>query len=196
MVKKKLKYLRYNFIKNQRIVLKKIILFLLIFSTLAFGESKIYLGTGVGYGDVVTKYSGVATEEKFNEDTLRVKFGYGDREAYAVELSLDYIDSDPKKYAFDISLLKAFELGIYINPFAKVGFGAGALDNRDNAQKSLTYGSFNIGGGFFVPINEHFDIELAYEYKNRSYQREDESDGTESRTSHVNFLYLGVNLRY
>jgi opacity protein-like surface antigen len=196
MPPKKLKYLRYNFVKIEGTLLKKIILFLLTFTALAMADSKIYMGTGVGYGDVVTKISASAEEEKFSEETLRFKIGYGDREAYAVEFSMDYMNSDPKKYAFDISLLKAFDLGIYINPFAKIGFGAGVLDNRDNANKSLTYGSFNLGGGILIPINEHFDAELAYEYKNRSYQRIDESDGTESRTSHVNFLYLGLNFRY
>lgn len=176
--------------------MKKITLFLLLFTTFLLGESKLYIGTGVGYADVVTKTSSSAQEEKFGEDTLRLKIGYGDIKAYAVEFSADYMNSDPKKYAFDISVLKAFDLDIYVNPFAKVGFGGGVLDNRDNTDKSLTYGSFNLGGGIFIPISEYFDAELAYEYKNRSYQKIDENDGTESRTSHVNFVYLGLNFRY
>lgn len=170
-------------------------LFLLCFSLLA-SESKIYLGTGFGYGDVVTNYANSPLEENFTEESARLKIGYGQREAYAVEFSMDYIASDPKKYAFEIALIKAFDWDIYINPYVKAGFGSGIIDNRDNENKSLTYGSFNLGTGFFLPLNEHFDMEFSYEYKNRSYEKVNELDGTESRTSHVNMFYAGLNVRF
>jgi len=176
--------------------LKKIILLSLLLSSLALGESKIYMGTGYAYSNAQTNFANSPLEETTNADVIRVKAGYGMREAYAVEFSIDYITSDPKKYAFDVSLIKAFDWDIYVNPFAKLGFGAGILDNRDNADKSLTYGTFNMGGGLYIPINENFDVELSYEYKNRSYQKVDENDGTESRTSHVNIAYLGLNVRF
>ena len=176
--------------------MKKIILFLLFLGTFSFGDSKFYIGTGAGYSNVTTNLGVSLEDEQFNEEVFRVKLGYGDREAYAVEISTDYINSDEKKYAFDISILKAYDLGIYINPFAKVGFGAGVLDEQNNQNQSLTYGSFHIGGGIFIPINEHFDIEVAYEYKNRSYQKANELDYTQSRTSHINFVYAGINFRY
>jgi opacity protein-like surface antigen len=176
--------------------LKKVLLLSLLFSSLAFAEAKIYMGAGVGYSNEHTYLANSPIEETYTSKVARVKAGYGDRAAYAVEFSMDYIKNDTNKYAFDINLIKAFDWGIYVNPFAKIGFGSGIIDNKNNSKKSLTYGSFNIGGGFFIPINEHFDVELSYEYKNLSYEKVNELDGTESRTSHVNLGYLGLNFRY
>lgn len=176
--------------------MKKITLLLAILGTFAFADSGIYVGAGATYNDVTTTYSALTQDENFNEESLKLKIGYGDRTAYAIEFATEYVNSDPKKYAFDISLLKAFDLDIYVNPFAKVGFGAGIVDNRDNANKSLTFGSFNFGGGLFIPLNETFDAELGYEYKNRSYQREDETNAAESQTSSIHSLYFGVNARF
>lgn len=196
MLQKKFKYLRYNFTKILGIILKKTLLLSLLLTTLAFGESKIYMGTGYGSTNTQTDFANSPVEETTSSDLVRFKLGYGIREAYAIEFSMDYINSDPKKYGFDISLIKAFDWDIYVNPFIKAGFGAGILDNRDNTDKSLTYGSFNLGGGLFIPMGETFDVELSYEYKNRSYEKVNEFDGTESRTSHVNLAYIGFNVRF
>jgi Outer membrane protein beta-barrel domain len=196
MLQKKFIYLRYNFIKILGIILNKIILLSLLLSSFVFAESKIYMGTGYGYTNTQTNFANSSVEQTTSSDLIRVKAGYGIREAYAVEFSIDYINSNPKKYAFDISLIKAFDWGIYVNPFVKAGFGAGILDNRDNANKSLTYGSFNLGGGIYIPMGEHFDLEFSYEYKNRSYEKVNELEGTESRASHVNLAYLGFNVRF
>ena len=196
MLKKKLKYLRYNFTKFKGYLLKKITLILLFLVTLAQGDAKLYMGTGLGYANVKASPANSSQEETFSEDLVRLKFGYGDREAYGVEFSLDYINSDPKKYAFNVSLIKAFDWNIYVNPFVKTGFGGGVLDNRDNENQSLTYGNFHAGAGVYVPLSEYFELELAYEYKNRSYQRKDEVSTTESRSAHINYGYLGINFRY
>lgn len=196
MHQKKFKYLRYNSIKILGIILKKIILFSLLLTSFAFGESKIYFGTGYLNINEQIDFANSSLEETITSDAVRLKAGYGNREAYAVEFGLDYINANPKQYAFDISLIKAFDWSIYVNPFIKVGFGAGILDNRDNDNKSLTFGSFNLGGGLFIPMGEHFDIELSYEYKNRSFQKVNQLDETESRTSHLNLGYIGMNVRF
>lgn len=195
MPKKKFKYLRYNSIKIIGINLRKIILLALLLSSLAFGESKVYMGAGYGSTNTQVNHADSSTQEEISADLLRVKIGYGARDAYGIEFSLDYINSDPKKYAFDVALIKAFDWNIYVNPFIKAGFGAGKLDNSENAEKSLTYGSFNIGAGLYVPIGEHFEAELSYEYKNRSYEKEDDST-EQSRTSHANVVYVGFNARF
>lgn len=196
MLKKKLKYLRYNFTKNKGTLLKKITLFLLFLTTLAFGEAQLYVGTGLGYANVKADLANSSLEETFSEDLMRLKFGYGDRKAYGVEFTLDYVNSDPKKYAFDVSLIKAFDWDIYVNPFVKAGFGGGVLDNRDNENKSLTYGNFHAGAGVYVPLVADFELELAYEYKHRSYQKKNELDITENRTANINYGYIGVNYRF
>lgn len=174
--------------------MKKIIPFLLIFITFTSADSKIYTGVGYGYFNTQTQEPDAPNEQSISANAVRLKVGYGNREAYAIEFSLDYVDADPKRYAFDVSLLKAFDFGIYINPFAKVGFGAGTVENSNNEGKSLHYGSFNLGGGTYIPMGEHADIELSYEYKNVSYEAQEEA--LSNATGHTNILYIGINFRY
>jgi opacity protein-like surface antigen len=171
-------------------------------SSLLFADSKIYFGTGYAYNSETVSYQG--WNKTFTNNAARVKVGYGDREAYAVEFSLDYVDNnkeifgpnDGKKYGFNVELLKAFDFGIYVNPFFKAGFGAGYMDTpADLNNGSLTYGSFNLGAGLFIPMGEHFDIELAYEYKGLSYQKLD-SNLTVSPDSSLHIGYVGVNFRF
>jgi len=182
--------------------LKKITLLLLLLSSLLFAKSKIYLGTGYAYNSETVSYNG--SNKTISNNAARIKIGYGDRKAYAVEFSLDYVDNnkkifdsnDGKKYGFNVELLKAFDFGIYVNPFFKAGFGAGYLDTpADLNNGSLTYGTFNLGTGVFIPMGEHFDIELAYEYKNVSYQKLD-SNSTTSPSSNLHIGYIGVNFRF
>lgn len=95
--------------------------------------------------------------------------------------------------------MKAFDFGIYINPFVKIGFGTGMSNDlviQDSNVTSLTYGSFDLATGFFFPINEYSDIEFAYEYKYLSYQKQDTLDSTISNNSNVNTLYIGYNIRF
>jgi len=175
--------------------LKRIILFLFILGTLLFGDTKFYTGLGYGFAAIQTKDVSFLDTETLLADSARIKIGYGRRDAYAIELSLDYIESEPKRLGADISLIKAFEWGIYVNPFAKVGFGAGTLHSVHRDDKELRYGSFNFGGGLYLPVYEHFDIELSYEYKNISYQKEDQN-APENGNGHINTLYVGFNIRY
>jgi opacity protein-like surface antigen len=179
--------------------LKKITLLLLLISSLLFAESKIYLGIGYAYDYETISYQN--NDKSINNNAARIKVGYGDRKAYAVEFSFDYVDNhsnifdanDGKKYGFNVELLKAWDFGIYINPYLKAGFGAGYLETpADTYNGSLTYGSFNLGTGFFIPINEHFDIEIAYEYKDISYQKLNSI----KPTSTLHSGYIGVNFRY
>ncbi len=182
--------------------MKKILLLWLMISSLLVAQSKIYFGTGYTYNSENISYPGY--DKSINNNGARVKVGYGDRAAYAVEFSLDYLDTkntyfdshDGKKYGFNVELLKAFDFGIYVNPFFKAGFGAGYLDTpADRYNGSLTYGTFNLGTGVFIPINEHFDIEVAYEYKGVSYQKVD-SNLTYSPSSSLHTGYIGVNFRF
>jgi len=176
--------------------LKKILLLSLILTSALFAEAKIYMGAGYASSNELTDFANSPDEKTYVSDVIRVKAGYGVREAYAVEFSMDYISGEKKKYAFDINLIKAFDWGIYVNPFVKIGFGAGMVDKIGTTSKTYTYGAFNLGTGIYIPIGENFDIELAYEYKNLSYQKENELDGTESNTANVNIGYIGFNVRF
>lgn len=182
--------------------MKKTILLLLFISSLLFADSKIYLGAGYAY----TQENLERTNHTISNNAARVKIGYGDRDAYAVEFSLDYVDNhskiinqtdnDGKKYGFNIELLKAWDFNIYVNPFLKAGFGAGYLEtDADVHNQSLTYGTFNLGGGIFIPLNKHLDIEVAYEHKNLSYQKTDSANSYNDKAT-LNIGYIGVNTRF
>ena len=62
-------------------------------------------------------------------------------------------------------------------------------------ENSLSFGTYNLGLGTFIPINEHLDIELAYTYKYISYQKSVTTE-TDSETSMANVGYVGVNVRF
>lgn len=160
---------------------------------------------GAGYGlhdETVTLYDD--TENSISANMATFKVGYGIREAYAIEFSVDYVDNAEKlfkiddgvKYCMNVELIKAFDFGIYINPFVKVGFGMGYMETtvKEN-DKSLSFGTYNLGLGTFIPINEHLDIELAYNYKYISYQKSDNLED-DSETSMANIGYVGLNVRF
>ena len=140
-------------------------------------------------------------------EMAKIKIGYGIRTAYAIEFSIDYLKNqsnvfstspakDGDKYGLNVELIKGFDWDIYINPYFKAGFGTGLFDIKsDNSTKSsLNYSSFNLGLGFFIPINEHLDFEVGYDFKYVSYEKLREIDGGYSST--MNGLYLGVNARF
>lgn len=179
--------------------MKKLLLFALLTSSL-FAEAKIYMGLGYSlYNEEYTKSaSNVASA---TDNAIKIKVGYGIREAYAVEFSVDYIehasvDESPQagkaKYGFNVALMKAFDWGIYVNPYMKAGFGAGYMDATD----SLAYGSFDLGAGLFIPINSSFDVELGYEYKHLSYEKVQNQALAEKNESNVNAGYIGLNVRF
>jgi len=190
---------------------KTIILFSILTISL-YAEAKVYVGTSVGY-----------THEAFNDDLAgsdagsnmaKFKIGYGEREAYAIEFSLDYIDnqsttfsgansSDGAKYGLNVEFMKAFDFDIFVLPYFKAGFGAGyldvhnAYDENGDAVNSLTYSSLNLGLGFLVPVNEHFDFEIGYDYKAVSYEKSNKTDPlTNAVKSNMNAVYAGFNVRF
>jgi len=177
--------------------LKKILLLSLLLSSL-YSDAKIYLGVGAANYTENSKDSDISN----NSNMVKLKAGYGVRSAYAVELSVDYVDNKPTnntpwkaKYGFNVEVIKSFDFNIYINPFIKIGFGAGIIDNRDNNLLSKTYGSFNTGAGLFIPISKHFDIEMSYTHSDISYEK-DNILHEFNQTSYTNSYYIGVNTRF
>ena len=182
--------------------MKKLLLLLPLLSTLLLAKAQIYVGTGYSYNSETLSYAG--DEKSFQNNGVRLKIGYGDIKAYAIELSLDYIDNqeaifaanDAEKIGFNLELLKAFDLNTFANPFFKAGFGAGYLKtDADVVNQSLSYGTWNLGMGLFIPYNEHVDFEIAYEYKYLSYQKTDPVLD-ETPSSHLNIAYFGINYRF
>jgi len=169
-----------------------------------FAEAKIYLGTHYALYN-----------ESFNEvdassssDLVALKIGYGDIKAYAVEFSVEYArnkskvfsstpttSTDGNKFGFNVSLLKAFDF-TYLYPYIKAGFGTGYLDVDRTLQDSLTYGSFQGTLGTYIPINDIFDAEVAYEIRHNSYKSVNQIITKPSFSSVSNIVYFGLNFRY
>jgi len=185
--------------------LKKIIL-LLLFITSLFADPKVYVGSSVG---IVDESFTNGVDAKTSSVVTKIKVGYGVREAYAVEISFDYIknnskifSSDPStkydgdKFGFDLNLIKAFDLNYKALPFIKAGFGSGYFKIDREIQDKLYYGSFNLSTGLFIPMSESFDFEVGYEYKSISYEAIDTIAQQVRYESNTNIAYFGFNVRY
>ena len=181
--------------------MRKIIIFSLLLTSL-YADAKIYMGVDGGYMDET--YSNNDKTTNYAE-MAKFKIGYGVREAYAIEFSIDYLknnstvfstlpDDDGDKFGLNIELVKAFDWDIFVNPYFKAGFGAGNLDVENNTKSSLSYGSYNIGLGFFIPVGEHLDFEIGYDYKYISYQKLETTD--KDINSNMHGAYAGFNVRF
>lgn len=180
--------------------MKKIILFLLLTLTLFASEEQIYFGVGGGYSN-----------ESFNNDVdakasgnlARFKFGYGIREAYAIEFSIDYIDTpanifsenDQAKYGMNVEVIKGFDFDLIV-PFFKAGFGAGFQKVDLQFNDKINYGTFNLGAGTYIPLGDNFDLEICYEYKYVTYEAINIISDTLEYESNLNNIYFGINTRF
>ncbi|WP_324171462.1 outer membrane beta-barrel protein [Sulfurimonas sp.] len=192
--------------------MKKIILLALILTSLYSNQtadkSKVYVGLSGGYMNEAfsddAKTTGSAKMAKF-------KIGYGIRTAYAIEFSIDYLKNtsnvfstlpakDGDKYGLNVELIKGFNWDIFINPYFKAGIGTGIFDIKyySSNQNSLNYSSFNLGLGFFIPINEHLDFEVGYDYKYVSYRKliSSNQEILKDLNSNINGVYIGINARF
>jgi len=184
--------------------LKKIVLTLFFIANALYGfeyDAKLYMGVGGG-----VEY------EKFNDKKGTkntpafgsVKFGYGDRRAYAIEFILNYIDNrsnifstdDKKRYGMDIMFVKAYNLTKYFYPLFRAGIGAGEMKVKRRFENKVAYSSYNVGIGAFFPINTHYDIEATYQYCYTSYESIDLIATKERLKSHINQIYFGINYRF
>ena len=181
--------------------MKKIILFSLLLTSL-YSDAKIYMGVG---GGIYNETLDDTASTSISANMARVKVGYGIREAYAIEFSVDYVDNsevlfapnDGARYGLNVELIKAFDFDIYINPFVKAGFGMGYMETTiKDGEDSLSFGTYNLGLGTFIPVGEHFDIEVAYDYKYTSYQKVEQLSDSNIRKSMSHTGYVGVNVRF
>ena len=180
--------------------MKKTILFLFLITSL-YSDAKVYLGLSYGFYDE----NFIDTNQAHSSSSIEIlKLGYGDRQSYAVELSIQhsknesniFSQNDSDKYGLNIELVKAFDFDIYINPFFKAGFGANYLEINREIQDIIHYGSFNVGLGFLIPVNEHFDFALEYGYKYISYEGIDIIADQISYKSDLNSAHFGFNVRF
>jgi hypothetical protein len=180
--------------------LYKSLLLSVILCASLYGDAKKYVG--MSYGSFSEKFSNLNETDKTSLTTLKV--GYGDHKAYSIEFSLQraennsaiFSKSDGNKYGFNIELIKAFDISKYLYPFFKVGFGTGRVSISQADQDSLYSGSFNIGIGSYIPLNQYIDIEVGYNYRYNSYEKFEEENRVVSYNSKVTIFYSGLNLRF
>ena len=183
--------------------MKKLLFILLCISSL-YSQSHFYFGGSMGaYHESFEEQSNVVE----NTTITSLKIGYGQRKAYAVEFSFDYIKNkskvfsssgkyDGNRYGFNLALVKSFDYDLFVLPFIKAGFGSGFMHIQRTTQKKISYGSYNLATGVFIPIYKKFDIELGYKYRYMSYQPIDTIAEKTRYKSHINILYSGINFRF
>ena len=179
--------------------MKKITLFLLLISSL-YSDAQLYVGLNHGY----YQENYTDNDAQSSNTITTFKFGYGERKAYAVEFSLEYLkntakifsENDSDKNAINVNLVKAFDFNVLPIPFFKAGIGAGVFSIDGQFQDTFHYGSFNLGLGIFIPITEYLDLELAYTQKFMSYEGIDTIKEEISYKSIMGITNFGFNVRF
>ena len=183
--------------------MKKIFLLLLLILPIYANEAQFYIGASLGgYHESLVQNNAVV-----NEPIATLKVGYGERNNYAVEFSVDYIQNDSQifssgtstdkdRYGFNLALLKAYDFDIYVLPYIKAGFGSGYMKITRAMQNKISYGSYNLATGIFIPINKTFDIEIGYEYRYLSYQSVNTIAQRVQYKAHANIISSGLNIRF
>lgn len=184
------------------------VLWVILFAAVcAFAEAQPYVGLG---GVSSTEHFSVKNPGTAERDgqalfgAVQIKAGYGDIKAYAVEIDLGYgrydknifSTKDTDYYYFDLSLVKAFDFGIGMYPFFKVGFGTGELEVERPFENSMSSGSFFGGIGLFVPISGSFEFEASVIYRDKSWEGLDMVGDETVSSSVIVEPYLGLNLRF
>jgi opacity protein-like surface antigen len=159
---------------------------------------------GVGGGYQNETFTGDYEDTKNSPYFGSIKIGYGDIRAYNIEFVLNYIDNkskifsedDSQRYGLDVMFTKAFNFTKYFYPYARVGFGAGEMKVDRVFEDKISYSSYNVGFGSYIPLYGGFELEINYEYRYTSYKAVDFINEKVSLQSHVNQLYMGVNYRF
>jgi len=187
--------------------LRKILLTVL-FSAALWAEAGVYIGAGgtIYNEDFIFNSTGFAANEmSATYQGAKVKVGYGDRKAYAIEFSLSYgeydknifSDNDREQFFVDIDIVKAFDFDIYVYPFIKFGFGAGKLKIDRKLDSSITSGSFQAGGGFYIPLfDSDFELEASAVYRWKHFEGIDLVGDPADIESSMIEPYIGLGYRF
>ena len=179
------------------------ILLLLSFLYLSlFAEAKGYIGLSI---EDSTEFFVINGENKdASTPQYKVKAGYGDISRYSVEASFSYMDyatnifSDNDGYALmlDITLYKGWNPGYNLYPYLDVGIGMGKMIVERTLEDSLTFSSFNFGGGIRYVINDTYDFDIGLNYKLRTWQTISLVTDSIDVTSHLVNPYIGINFHF
>ena len=167
-----------------------------------FAEASSYLGFSI---EDSTEFF-VLGDETRNASTPQYKFkaGYGDIGGYSVEASFSYMDyatnifsdNDGRALMLDITVYKGWDVGYNFYPYLGVGIGMGDMKVDRILEDSLSFSSFNFGGGLRYVISNTYDFDLGLNYKLRTWQTISLIADKVNVTSHLINPYIGINYHF
>lgn len=96
----------------------------------------------------------------------------------------------------DITLYKGWDAGYDLYPYLDIGIGMGNMNVDRVLEDSLTFSSFNFGGGVRYVINETYDFDIGLNYKLRTWQTISLVAEQVEVTSHLVNPYIGINYHF
>ena len=178
---------------------------LVLFYVSLFADAAGYIGLSI---EDSTEFF-VLNGENHDASTpqYKIKAGYGDIANFSVEASFSYMDyatnifSDPNKddgYALmlDITLYKGWSPGYNFYPYLDVGIGMGEMEVSRQLEDSLSFSSFNFGGGVRYVINYTYDFDIGLNYKLRTWETISLVSDSVNVTSHLVNPYIGINFHF
>jgi len=180
----------------------RILLVLLTLYISLFADKKGYVGFSI---EDSTEYFAVGERDQFaSAPQFKIKGGYGDISGYAVEASFSYMDyaqnvfseNDGAALMLDITLYKGWDVGYSLYPYLGVGIGMGDMKVDRQLESSLTFSSFNFGGGLRYVISNTYDFDIGLNYKLRTWQTISLVADKINVTSHLVNPYIGINYHF
>lgn len=134
----------------------------------------------------------------------KIKAGYGDVANYTVEASFSYMDyatnvfssNDGAALMLDVTMYKGWDLGYDLYPYLGVGIGMGDMKVERQLEKSLSFSSFNFGGGIRYFVSDTYDFDIGMNYKLRTWESVSLVAEQVKVTSHLVNPYIGINYHF
>jgi len=165
-------------------------------------EHKAYVGFSI---EDSSEYFAIGDRDLFaSAPQFKLKAGYGDIGGYTVEASFSYMDyetnvfseNDGRALMLDITVYKGWDVGYNLYPYLGLGIGMGDMDVERQLESSLSFSSFNFGGGLRYVISNTYDFDLGINYKLRTWQTISLVSDKINVTSHLINPYIGINYHF
>jgi opacity protein-like surface antigen len=178
------------------------LLVLLALSISLLAEHKAYIGFSI---EDSSEYFAINGNDEFaSSPQYKLKAGYGDIGGYSVEASFSYMDyatnifsdNDGRALMLDITVYKGWDVGYNFYPYLGVGIGMGDMKVDRILEDSLSFSSFNFGGGLRYVISNTYDFDLGLNYKLRTWQTISLIADKVNVTSHLINPYIGINYHF
>ncbi|MDA3946506.1 MAG: outer membrane beta-barrel protein [Helicobacteraceae bacterium] len=181
----------------------RILLVLSLLCISLFAEPSGYIGISI---EDSTEFFTLKGSDTINASApqYKIKAGYGEISNFAVEAAFSYMDystnvfssNDSAALMLDITLYKGWDMGYNLYPYLGVGIGMGAMKVERQLEDSLSFSSFNFGGGVRYGISQTYDFDIGVNYKLRTWQTISLVSEDVKVTSHLVNPYIGINYHF